>query len=49
MNVNTNRVDLKHKDGSSPLGANVVWNPIVPKVGIPYFGTQARFSDFLRQ
>ncbi len=46
MNRNTGKMDLIHKDGTVCKGANVVWDPITPKVGIPYFGTQARFSDF---
>lgn len=46
MNRVTGKMDLIHKDGAKCTGANVVWDPIVPKVGIPYFGTQARFSDF---
>lgn len=45
-NRNSNQLDFAQKGGGIGKGANVVWNPIEPIVGIPYFGTQARFSDF---
>lgn len=48
-NVNTSKVDLAHNPiwgGASGKGASVMWEPITPLVNIPYFGTQARFSDF---
>lgn len=46
MNRVSGNMDLVHSNGTKCMGANVVWDAIVPKVGIPYFGTQARFSDF---